>query len=452
MSYKQKFYNRNWFIWIALILFAPLGIFLMWKNHKFTKKIRAIPSGIFALLFFIIVSGVSCSNNNSIQTSTGKKATGSNVENSKSNETQSSSATDAKTNNDSKPVSNESSNNTTVVNGQLKVHFIDVGQADCILVQQGNSSMLIDAGNNEDTQTIKSYLDSQGVKALDVVVGTHAHEDHIGSMDYIINSFKVGKVYFPKQTSTTKTFQDFISAVKNKGLQLTAPVVGSSFKIGDATATILAPNGSGYEDANDYSIVIKLTYGSTSFLLTGDAEATSESQMLSNRSDLSATVLKVGHHGSRTSTSQTFLDKVNPKYALISVGKGNSYGHPTQETLNRLKNKGVVVYRTDENGTVVATSDGKNVSFNTQPGSYNGITSSSTSNSSNNQTSVVVKPTPAPTPAPSQNKSVTVYITNSGKKYHVAGCRYLSKSQIPISLDDAKAGGYGPCSVCHPPQ
>lgn len=442
MNDKQKFYNSNWFMWLTLVLLAPVGIYIMWKNQKFTKKTRVIPSGIFALLLFIIVSGVSCSNNNSIQTSTGNNATGSNVENSNSNKTQSSAATDVKDNNDNK----------SVVNGQLKVHFIDVGQADSILVQQGNSSMLIDAGNNGDAQTIMNYLDSQGVKALDVVVGTHAHEDHIGSMDYIINSFKVGKVYFPKQTSTTKTFEDFISAVKNKGLQLTSPVVGSSFKIGDATATILAPNGSGYEDSNDYSIVIKLTYGSTSFLLTGDAEKVSESQMLSNGLDLSATVLKVGHHGSRTSTGQTFLEKVSPKYAVISVGKDNSYGHPTQETLNRLKNKGVAVYRTDENGTVVATSDGKDVSFNTQPGSYNGITSSSTSSSSNNQTSVVVKPTPAPAPAPSENKSVTVYITNSGKKYHVAGCRYLSKSQISISLDDAKAGGYGPCSVCHPPQ
>ena len=210
-------------------------------------------------------------------------------------------------------------------NGELKVHYIDVGQADSILVQQGNSSMLIDAGNNGDAQTIKGYLDSQGVKALDVVIGTHVHEDHIGSMDYIINSFKVGKVFFPKQTSTTNTFKDFVSSVKNKGLNLIVPPVGSTFKIGDATVTVLAPNGSGYEDPNDYSIVVKVTYGTTSFLLTGDAEADSESQMLSKGLDLSATVLKIGHHGSKSSTGQSFLDKVNPKYAVISVGKGNSF-------------------------------------------------------------------------------------------------------------------------------
>ncbi len=273
-------------------------------------------------------------------------------------------------------------------------------------------------------------------------------------MDYIINSFKVGKVFFPKQTSTTNTFKDFVNAVKNKGLKLTTPTVGSTFKIGDATITILAPNGTGYEDPNDYSIVVKVTFGSTSFLLTGDAEAVSESQMLSNGLDLSATVLKVGHHGSRSSTGQSFLDKVNPKYAVISVGKGNSYGHPTQDTMNRLKAKGIPVYRTDENGTIVATSNGNEVSFSTKPGSYNGIVSGATGSTTAKPVIVPVpasKPAPSPT-TPSKNQSVTVYTTKTGSKYHADGCSSLSKSKIPISLSDAKAEGLGPCSKCHPPQ
>jgi len=349
------------------------------------------------------------------------------------------------------------SNDKKAVTGNLKVSFIDVGQADSILVQQGSSSMLIDAGNNGDAQTIKSYLDSQGVKALNVVIGTHVHEDHIGSMDYIINSFKVGKVYFPKQTSTTRTFQDFVSAVKNKGLKLTAPSVGSTFKIGDATVKILAPNGSGYEDPNDYSIVVKVTFGNTSFLLTGDAEATSESEMISKGLDLSATVLKVGHHGSKSSTGQSFLDKVNPKYAVISVGKGNSYGHPTQETLNRLKAKGIPVYRTDENGTIVATSNGTNVSFNVSPGSYKGVASSSTSSSSSSSNTSTSKTVSTVVAAPkattaSKSQSVTVFTTNTGSKYHVDGCSSLRKSKIPISLSDAKSEGLTPCSKCNPPQ
>lgn len=258
------------------------------------------------------------------------------------------------------------------VKGELKVHFIDVGQADSILLQQGNNYMLIDAGNNEDSKLLKNYLDSLGVKELQAFVGTHKDEDHIGSGDYIVNTFKVGKVYFPKQTATTKTFTDFVKAVKGKGLQLTAPKVGDKFTFGEATCTVLAPNSSSYEDANDYSIVIKVTYGVTSFLLTGDAESVSEKEMLANGMDLSATVLKVGHHGSRSSTSKEFLDKVNPKYAVISVGKGNSYGHPTQEVMNRLKDKAIPVYRTDENGTIIATSDGKSISFSTKSGTYNG--------------------------------------------------------------------------------
>lgn len=290
--------------------------------------------------------------------------------------------TEEKTSETTKESNNANTSETSKsVSGRLKVHFINVGQADSILVQQGNSSMLVDAGNNADTQAIKNYLDNQGITQLDVVVGTHAHEDHIGSMDYIINLFKVCKVYFPRQTATTKTFQDLVTAVKSKGLKFTAPVVGEGFKIGEATATILAPNGSRYDDANDYSKVIKLSYGSTSFLLTGDAEADSESQMLSKGLDLSATVLKIGHHGSRSSTGQNFLDKVNPKYAVVSVGEVNSYGHPTQDAINRLKSKGITVYRTDENGTVVATSDGKTINFNTKPGSYNCVASSSASSS-----------------------------------------------------------------------
>lgn len=346
---------------------------------------------------------------------------------------------------------NTVSNDKKAVTGQLKVHFIDVGQADSILVQQGNSSMLIDAGNNGDAQVIKSYLDSQGIKSLDVVVGTHAHEDHIGSMDYIINSFKVGKVFFPKQISTTNTFKDFVSIVKNKGLKLIVPPVGSTFKVGDAIVTILAPNGTDYEDANDYSIVVKVVFGNNSFLLTGDAEAESEIQMLSKGLDLSATVLKVGHHGSKSSTGQSFLDKVNPKYAVISVGKGNSYGHPTQETMSRLKDKNIPVFRTDENGTVVATSNGTAVSFNVNPGSYKGIVSSSSASSNTS----VSKPVPVPVPkaiTPSKNQSVTVYTTKTGSKYHVDGCSSLSKSKIPISLSDAKSKGLTPCSKCHPPQ
>lgn len=356
--------------------------------------------------------------------------------------------------------------NTRVsASGELKVHFIDVGQADSILVQQGSSAMLVDAGNNADNQTVKSYLDKQGITELKYFIGTHKDEDHIGSADYIINSLKVGKVYFPKQTATTKTFEDFVRAVKGKGLKLTVPSVGESFKLGEATVTVLAPNSSSYKDANDYSIVVKVTYGSTSFLLTGDAESVSESEMVSKGLDLGATVLKVGHHGSKSSTSQSFLNKVKPKYAVISVGKDNDYGHPKQEVMDRLKAKNIPVYRTDENGTIVATSNGKEVKFSTNPGSYKGMASNSsgnvTSSTSTKTQAVPASATPkttapsAPkttTPVQTNNNSRIVYHTPSGKSYHYdRNCKALSRSKtiLQFTLGEAINSKYSdPCDVC----
>lgn len=207
--------------------------------------------------------------------------------------------------------------NTNKSTGELKVHFINVGQADSILVQQGNQSMLLDAGNNADGYLVKKYISEQGIKNIDFLVATHPHEDHIGGLDSIINAFQVGKIFMPKATATTKTFEDVVTAAKNKGLSFTAPTPGESFKLGEATCTILAPNGSGYEDPNNYSVVIKVQFGKTSFLLSGDAENISENEMLSKGYDLSATVLKVGHHGSDSSTTSNFLNKVNPKYAVV---------------------------------------------------------------------------------------------------------------------------------------
>ncbi len=331
----------------------------------------------------------------------------------------------------------------TTVNGKLKVHFINVGQADSILIQQGSESMLVDAGNNADSELVKKYVSSQGITQLSYVVGTHPHEDHIGGLDYIINSFSVGKIYMPRASSTTQTFEDVLTAINNKGMKVTTPIPGDNFNIGGATVTILAPNSSSYDDTNNYSIVLRITYGSTSFMLDGDAESLSESQILSKDFDVKADVLKIGHHGSSSSTGNAFLDKVNPKYAVVSVGDGNSYGHPTEQTMSRLQNKGITVYRTDECGTIVATSDGSSISFNTKPGSYSAAGSSS---SSNTETSSSVNSSTTQT----QNNDYTVYKTTTGSKYHRDGCRYLSKSKIEITKSEAVNEGLTPCSVCNP--
>ncbi|MBU3182227.1 ComEC/Rec2 family competence protein [Clostridium psychrophilum] len=336
--------------------------------------------------------------------------------------------------------------------GNLKVHYINVGQADSILIEQGSSSMLIDAGNNEDSNTVKNYISEQGITKLDYIVGTHPHEDHIGGLDYVIKSFQVGKIYMPKVTSNTKTFQDVVSAIKAKGMKVTLPIVEQTFKVGSATATILAPNSSGYEDLNNYSIVIRVTFGNNSFMFDGDAEDISENEMLSKGFDVSADVIKIGHHGSNSSTSQAFLDKVNPKYAVISVGKGNSYGHPHKSTMEKLQDKGIKVYRTDESGTIVATSNGNDITFNVKPGSYTyngtGTVVSKLNTSSKNVVNIPITKTKI-----SSNVNIKkVYFTQKGKSYHYdKNCSTLKRSKTILegSKQEAISSGHtDPCNIC----
>lgn len=261
---------------------------------------------------------------------------------------------------------------TKPISGQLKVHFIDVGQADSILVQApSGKTMLIDAGNNGDGNTVVNYLKSQGVGKVDVLVGTHPHEDHVGGLDTVINSFDIGSIYMPKVSSTTKTFQDILMAVKNKGLKVITAAAGVTLDIGEGIKTeIIAPNSTDYKDLNDWSAVIKLTYGNTSFLFAGDSESVSEKEILNKSYDLKADVLKVAHHGSGSSTTAGFLENVKPKYAVIQVGKGNDYGHPHKPVMQRLQERGITVYRNDQNGTIIATSDGSTLEFNVKPGDY----------------------------------------------------------------------------------
>ncbi len=243
----------------------------------------------------------------------------------------------------------------------LKVTFLDVGQADCAIIQVGDKNMLIDAGTNSAANQVISAIKNLGISRLDCVVGTHPHEDHIGGLDAVINTFDIGGVIMPKVSATTQTFNDVLLAIQKKGLTITTPAPGTTFNLGQAKVTILAPNSPSYSDVNNYSVVIKVEFGNVSFLFTGDAQTDSEKEMIAKGYNLKVDVLKVGHHGSSTSSSPAFLKAMSPKYAVISVGASNSYGHPSQATLTNLSGIGAKVYRTDLNGSVVITSDGTNI-------------------------------------------------------------------------------------------
>ncbi len=249
---------------------------------------------------------------------------------------------------------------------ELNVHFWDVGQGDAILISCDGAYMLIDAGDNDKGTLVQNYLNKQGVEHLDYIIGTHPDADHIGGMDVILYKFDCGTVMMPEVTNDTATYRDVIDTMKEKGYQNTAPAVGDSYSLGSAQFTIVGPTDT-YEDTNNNSIVILLTHGDNKFLFVGDAEEKAEEDMLAEGVSVKADVLKVGHHGSRTASSEAFLQAVEPTYAVISCGQDNSYGHPHAETLNKLRSMGVKVFRTDEQGTVVATSDGHEISWNCAP-------------------------------------------------------------------------------------
>ena len=255
------------------------------------------------------------------------------------------------------------SNNTDVV----KVEYIDVGQADAILIENNKKYMLIDAGNNEDGDLLVNYFKDKNITDFEYVVATHPHEDHIGGMDNIIKNFNITNYYMPDCYTTTKTFEELLDALEEKNLSFETPDIDFEFRLGDALFRVLY-TGTDKSDLNNTSIVLRMTYKDVSFMFTGDATNVTEKKILAK--DLQSDVLKVGHHGSQYSTSDEFLDKVNPKYAIISVGTGNVYDHPKDITLNKLK--GIEVHRTDKEGTIRVISDGKNIDIETFKTNTNG--------------------------------------------------------------------------------
>ncbi len=255
------------------------------------------------------------------------------------------------------------------VDGDLVISFLDVGQADAILIQNHGENMLIDAGNNNDGPLLVQYFNSLEISKFKYVIGTHPHEDHIGGLDDVINAFEVDKLYMPDVITTTTTFTDVLDAIEKKNMKLSIPKIGDTWILGDAILEVLY-TGVNQKDLNSTSIVLKMTYGKVKFLFTGDTTSSVEKELVTK--DINVDVLKVSHHGSPYSTTDSFLKASSPSYAVISVGNGNNYGHPGDTTINKLRKANVEIHRTDQEGTIILVCDGTNVIFSSEKTNVDG--------------------------------------------------------------------------------
>lgn len=259
----------------------------------------------------------------------------------------------------------------------LSIRYIDVGQGDCELISYAGQNILIDAGEKEAAEAVIGALDELGITRLDYVIATHPHADHIGAMYKVIEKYDIGTVIAPRVKDelvpTSKAYERFLTALSKKGQKLTAAKPGTVYSLADedkendnTAFEVLSPVGNDYDDLNDWSVVIRLVHGNCAFLFTGDAERAAESDIIASGAELSADVLKVGHHGSSTSSSKKFLEAVSPKAAVISCGDGNSFGHPHKDTIEKLEKRNIEYYRTDQCGTVTVYSDGESFRVQTE--------------------------------------------------------------------------------------
>jgi len=310
-------------------------------------------------------------------------------------------------------------------NSDFTIYFIDVGQADCALILSGGFAMLIDGGNVADSDLVYAFLKERGVSHLDYIICTHAHEDHVGGLTAAFSAASVSAVYSPVDTYSSTAFENFKAAAEAHSLPLVRPYPGDTFYLGEAEVIVLGPVFD-YESTNNTSIVVKIIYGETSFLFTGDIEREAELDLIESGAELSADVLKVAHHGSATSSSYLFLYEVSPSYGIISCGVNNSYGHPHDDVLSRYRDADVLLYRTDMQGTITCTSDGKNISFSVEK-NENAVTNPS-------------------------EKNEVIYIGNiNSKKLHLPSCASLPAEHNRVSfysLEDAYSEGYENCGSC----
>ena len=321
------------------------------------------------------------------------------------------------------PKASESSAAQPAADGELVMHFIDVGQGDCIFLQTGKANMLIDSGNPEDGPEVSDYISALGVTEINAFVGSHPHEDHLGGAATVVCSFNIDEMIMTDCVSTSFFFEKLLNSLDERNVTVNEPPVGGVRNVGDMRVEFLAPLELG-GDMNNNSIIMRVTFGEISAMFTGDAEEPAERELLSENVNLKSDILKVGHHGSRYSSSDEFLRAVSPKIAVIQSGIGNSYGHPHAEALSRLSACGAKVYRCDEQGTIVLKTDGKTITR----GKPAAITEGAASQSA--------------------------YVANiRSMKFHIPSCRGLPDIKNRKYYDkraDAVADGYSPCGICKP--
>lgn len=351
---------------------------------------------------------------------------------------------------------------TTGTSGIMQVYYLDVGQGDSIYVKTPNGDdILIDGGKNDKGDDVVAFLHKYHVDDLEVMIATHPDADHIGGLDTVLQNMKVESVYMPRVTHTTKTFEDFVVAVKEEGLKLKEAKGGVSLGLQGVDAHFVSPVTSYDNDLNSSSAVLRVTNGENNFLFTGDATVESEQDMIASGQDIHADVLKLGHHGANTSTSEAFLSQVQPKFAIVSAGKDNQYGHPTAEILQRMREHNIQVFRTDEQGTIIAASNGKTITFNTDPFKMEQNTVN------NNVTAGPVTPVETQTPevasqpittslqakvdnpTPDQYETIQLEVTGMTGASYNAVFHYMSKdtaytgtvgTPLPVKISRAKAG------------
>ncbi len=314
----------------------------------------------------------------------------------------------------------------------LKVEFIDVGQGDSsLIITPDGKSMLIDSGEYYAYDAVKSALNAHKITKIDALVATHPHSDHIGCMANIIEDYEISTIYMPNAASTSKSFETLLNIIEKKKLNVIEAKAGTEIELGDQVeAQILSPIDESYDDTNNYSAVVHLTFGDISYIFMGDAETIVEEELIDSGQNIKADVIKLGHHGSSTSSSEDFLKKVNPIIGVISCGTDNSYGHPHEETLETLNKLNIKYFRTDEKGNILVATDGNELAV---------------IDSLNNNLSTDSEPSSS-----KNDKTQDVYVTKTGSKYHTDKCRYYHDNCVKLSKEDAEANGYEPCESCNP--